>query len=93
MLINTYIISIILHKEFKLSENRGNFKTLLCKVKRGASPGGNTELLLSMCNYISILKLIWMLSSLISGGIGTTFVNVMSVINPKGQQTKFTHIP
>jgi hypothetical protein len=29
MLINTYIILIILHKEFQLSENRGNFKTLL----------------------------------------------------------------
>jgi hypothetical protein len=25
-LINTYIILIILHKEFQLSENRGNFK-------------------------------------------------------------------
>jgi hypothetical protein len=33
MLINTYIILIILHKEFQLSENRDNFKTLLCKVK------------------------------------------------------------
>jgi hypothetical protein len=32
-LINTYIRLIILHKEFQLSENRGNFKTLLCKVK------------------------------------------------------------
>jgi hypothetical protein len=55
MLINTYIILIILNKEFQLSENRCNFKTLLCKVK-GASPplhqagaplvppGGNTVL-------------------------------------------------
>jgi hypothetical protein len=56
MLINTYIIWIILHKEFQLSENRGNFKTLLCKwrgqappcimkgglVPPSAPPGGNT---------------------------------------------------
>jgi hypothetical protein len=38
MLINTYIILIILHKEFQLSENRVNFKTLLCKVKGGNPP-------------------------------------------------------
>jgi hypothetical protein len=38
MLINTYIILIILHKEFQLSENGGNFKTLLCKVKGGKPP-------------------------------------------------------
>jgi hypothetical protein len=38
MLINIYIILIILHKEFQLSENRGNFKTLLCKVKGASTP-------------------------------------------------------
>jgi hypothetical protein len=32
------MILIILHKEFQLSENRGNFKTLLCKVKGGWCP-------------------------------------------------------
>jgi hypothetical protein len=41
MLINTYIILIILHKEFQLSENRGNFKTLqitLQSERGGACP-------------------------------------------------------
>jgi hypothetical protein len=31
MLIHTYIILIILHKEFQLSEDRGNFKTCIYK--------------------------------------------------------------
>jgi hypothetical protein len=63
MLINTYIILIISHKEFQLSENMGNFKTLLYKVK-GASPacimkggwcppGGNTALEKTSRNWSS----------------------------------------
>jgi hypothetical protein len=49
MLINTYINLIILHKEFQLSKNRGNFKTLLCKMKggimKGGPPRGNTAVI------------------------------------------------